>query len=65
MDAALVSAIACDGVRVKLHEARLKDGSNIAEARKLGIITADDVMLLEQDEVLRRKALGLDDLASE
>jgi acyl-CoA dehydrogenase len=65
MDAALVSAIACDGVRVKLHEARLKEGSNIADARELGIITANDVMLLEQDEVLRRKALGLDDLASE
>jgi len=63
MEAALASTIACEDLR--MHKTELMTGLNIAEAWELGIISLDEVSLLERDEVLRRKVLSLDDFAPE
>jgi acyl-CoA dehydrogenase len=63
LEAALVSATACDDLRMRKTE--LMTGLNIAEARELGIISLDEVVLLKHDEVLRSKVLNVDDFAPE
>lgn len=63
LEAALVSASACDDLRMRKTE--LMTGLSIAEARELGIISLDEVSLLKRDEVLRSKVLSLDDFAPE
>ena len=70
LEAALASTLACEPLLDRIEEARkagklkaLEELLRIAEARDLGIITADDALQLERDYALRRKVIMVDDFA--
>jgi acyl-CoA dehydrogenase len=72
LEAALASTLLCeplqDRLRVARKEGRLKaleELLRIAEARDIGIITAEQALQLERDYALRRKVIMVDDFASE
>ena len=57
-----------DRLRVARKEGRLKaleELLRIAEARDIGIITAEQALQLERDYALRRKVIMVDDFTSE
>jgi acyl-CoA dehydrogenase len=68
LEAALASTLLCEPLQAEVEKAR-KAGSirsrdekeQIAEARELGILTAEQVLLLERDYALRRKVIMVDD----
>ncbi|MDD2915298.1 MAG: acyl-CoA dehydrogenase [Gallionella sp.] len=70
LEAALHSTLACEPLQAKLDEAH-KSGKlrapeellRIAEARDLGIITAEQALQLQRDYALRRKVIMVDDFA--
>jgi acyl-CoA dehydrogenase len=70
LEAALASTLACEPLLDRLEQARkagklkaLEELLRIAEARDLGIITAEDALQLERDYALRRKVIMVDDFA--
>jgi acyl-CoA dehydrogenase len=72
LEAALASTLACEPLQAVLEKAR-KEGKlktreelqQIAEARGLGIIDAEQALQLERDYALRRKVIMVDDFAPE
>ena len=72
LEAALASTLVCEPLQAGLEKAR-KEGkikardevSQIAEARDLGIIDAEQALQLERDYALRRKVIMVDDFATE
>jgi acyl-CoA dehydrogenase len=72
LEAALASTLACEPLQAELEKAR-KEGKlksreellQIAEARELGIIDAEQALQLERDYALRRKVIMVDDFAPE
>jgi acyl-CoA dehydrogenase len=72
LEAALTSTLACEPLQAGLEKAR-KEGKfktrdevqQIAEARDLGIIDAEQALQLERDYALRRKVIMVDDFAPE
>lgn len=72
LEAALTSTLACESLQAILHAARksgqlksLEEVQRITEACDLGLINADQVVMLERDYALRRKVIMVDDFASE
>ncbi|MHB1237463.1 MAG: acyl-CoA dehydrogenase [Gallionella sp.] len=72
LEAALASTLASEPLLASLEEARkagklkaLEEPLRIAEARDLGIITAEQALQLERDYALRRKVIMVDDFAPE
>ncbi len=72
LEAALASTLACEPLQGKLQEARkagklkaLEELLRVAEARDIGIISAEEALLLERDYALRRKVIMVDDFAPE
>jgi acyl-CoA dehydrogenase len=72
LEAALDSTLLCeplqDRLRVARKEGRLKaleELLRIAEARDIGIITAEQALQLERDYALRRRVIMVDDFAAE
>ena len=70
LEAALASTLACEPLQAELEKARkvgqlrsLEELPRIVEARDLGIITAEQALLLERDYALRRKVIMVDDFA--
>jgi acyl-CoA dehydrogenase len=72
LEAALASTLACEPLQAGLEKAR-KEGKlkereelhQIAEAREIGIIDAEQALQLERDYALRRKVIMVDDFAPE
>ena len=72
LESALASTLACEPLQAGLEKAR-KEGKlkmhdelqQIAEARELGIIDAEQALQLQRDYALRRKVIMVDDFASE
>jgi acyl-CoA dehydrogenase len=72
LEAALASTLECEPLQERLHTAR-KSGRlkamtellRIAEARDVGIITAEQALQLERDYALRRKVIMVDDFSAE
>jgi len=72
LEAALASTLLCEPLQAEVEKAR-KEGKikareelqQIAEARELGIINAEQVKQLERDYALRRKVIMVDDFAPE
>ncbi|ADE12090.1 acyl-CoA dehydrogenase [Sideroxydans lithotrophicus] len=72
LEAALASTLACEPLQAELETAR-KAGKikareellQIAEARELGLIDAEQALQLERDYALRRKVIMVDDFAPE
>ncbi|MBI4807867.1 MAG: acyl-CoA dehydrogenase [Nitrosomonadales bacterium] len=72
LEAALASTLACEPLQAELEKAR-KEGKikareelqQIAEARELGLIDAEQALQLERDYALRRKVIMVDDFAPE
>ncbi len=72
LEAALASTLVCEPLQAELEKAR-KDGKlktyeelqQIAEARELGLIDAEQALQLERDYALRRKVIMVDDFTSE
>ena len=72
LEAALASTLACEPLQAELEKA-VKEGKlkareelqQIAEARELGIIDAEQALQLERDYALRRKVIMVDDFAPE
>ncbi|MDO8988586.1 MAG: acyl-CoA dehydrogenase [Sideroxyarcus sp.] len=72
LEAALASTLACEPLQSGLEKAR-KEGKikaheellQIAEARDLGLIDAEQALQLERDYALRRKVIMVDDFAAE
>ncbi len=72
LEAALASTLACEPLQAGIEKAR-KQGKfkaydelqQIAEARELGIVDAEQALQLERDYALRRKVIMVDDFASE
>ena len=72
LEAALVSTLLCESMQAELEKARkagqlgsLEELQRIAGARDLGIITAEQALLLERDYALRRKVIMVDDFVAE
>jgi acyl-CoA dehydrogenase len=70
LDAALASTLECEPLQAELEKARkagklkaLEELPRIAEARDLGLIDAEQALLLERDYALRRKVIMVDDFA--
>jgi acyl-CoA dehydrogenase len=71
LEAALLSTLKCEPIQATVAKAR-KEGKiksrdeleQIAEAGKLGIITAEQVAMLERDFALRRKVIMVNDFDS-
>jgi acyl-CoA dehydrogenase len=72
LEAALASTLLCEPLQAEVEKAH-KEGKikargelqQIAEARELGIINAEQVKQLERDYALRRKVIMVDDFAPE
>jgi acyl-CoA dehydrogenase len=72
LEAALASTLACEPLQAGLEKAR-KEGKlkmhdelrQIAEARGLGLIDAEQALQLQRDYALRRKVIMVDDFTSE
>ena len=72
LEAALASTLVCEPLQAGLEKAR-KEGKikareelqQIAEARELGIIDAEQALQLQRDYALRRKVIMVDDFAPE
>ncbi|TAJ77611.1 MAG: acyl-CoA dehydrogenase [Gallionellaceae bacterium] len=72
LEAALSSTLACEPVQAELSQARkagklkaLDELGQIAEARALGLISAEQALQLQRDYALRRKVIMVDDFAPE
>jgi len=72
LEAALASTLACEPLQAELEQARksgklnaMEELPRIAEARDLGLITAEQAQQLERDYALRRKVIMVDDFAAE
>ena len=72
LESALASTLLSEPLQAKVEEARkagkLKERDElprIAEARGLGILTAEQALQLERDYALRRKVIMVDDFAAE
>ncbi len=72
LEAALLSTLECEPLQAQLHAARregklkaMEELQRIFEARDIGLVTADQALLLERDYALRRKVIMVDDFASE
>ena len=72
LEAALASTLACEPLQAELEKARkagklkaYEELKQIAEARELGIIDAEQALQLERDYALRRKVIMVDDFAPE
>jgi acyl-CoA dehydrogenase len=70
LEAALASTLECEPLQAGLEKARkagklkaLEELPRIAEARDLGLIDAEQALLLERDYALRRKVIMVDDFA--
>jgi len=71
LEAALLSTLKCEPIQAVVAKAR-KEGKlksrdeleQLAEAGKLGIITAEQITLLERDYALRRKVIMVNDFDS-
>ncbi len=72
LEAAFASTLACEPLQAEIGKAR-REGKlkahdelqQIAEARELGIIDAEQALQLQRDYALRRKVIMVDDFASE
>ncbi len=71
LEAALSSTLLCEPLQAELVQARkagklksLDEVEQIAEAKGLGLITAEQAIQLERDYKLRRKVIMVDDFAS-
>ncbi len=72
LEAALHSTLQCEPLQAKVDAARkvgqlkaLDELARTAQARELGIINADEAVLLQRDYALRRKVIMVDDFAPE
>jgi acyl-CoA dehydrogenase len=72
LEAALASTLECEPLQAGLEKARkagklkaLEELLRIAEARDIGLIDAEQALLLERDYALRRKVIMVDDFAPE
>ena len=72
LEAALDSTLACEPLQAKIDAAQkagqvkaLEELKRIAEARELGIVSAEEARQLERDYALRRKVIMVDDFAPE
>jgi acyl-CoA dehydrogenase len=72
LEAALSSTLACEPLQAELAQARkagklkaMNELGQIAEARALDLITAEQAAQLERDYALRRKVIMVDDFAPE
>ncbi|KAF0204543.1 MAG: hypothetical protein FD173_1585 [Gallionellaceae bacterium] len=72
LEASLISTLLCEPMQAELAQARkagklkaLDEQGQIAEARGLGLINAEQAAQLERDYALRRKVIMVDDFASE
>jgi acyl-CoA dehydrogenase len=72
LEAALASTLDCEPLLATLEEARktgklkaLEELLRIAEARDLGLLSAEQALQLERDYALRRKVIMVDDFAPE
>jgi acyl-CoA dehydrogenase len=72
LEAALSSTLLCEPLQAELAQARkagklkaLDDVGQIAEAKELGLINAEQAAQLERDYALRRKVIMVDDFAPE
>ncbi|HCI12858.1 MAG: acyl-CoA dehydrogenase [Gallionellales bacterium GWA2_60_142] len=70
LEAALASTLECEPLQAELEKARkagklkaLEELPRIAEARDIGLIDAEQALLLERDYALRRKVIMVDDFA--
>lgn len=71
LEAALLSTLKCEPIRSIVAKAR-KEGKlksrdeqeQVAEAGKLGIITGEQIAMLERDYALRRKVIMVNDFDS-
>ena len=72
LEASLASTLVCEPLQAGLEKAR-KEGKikareelqQIAEARELGLIDAEQALQLQRDYALRRKVIMVDDFAPE
>ena len=68
LEAALLSTLKCEPIQALIGKAR-KEGKikardeqeQVVEAGKLGIVTAEQVAMLERDYALRRKVIMVND----
>ena len=72
LEASLTSTLLCESMQAELAQARkagklkaLDEQGQIAEARGLGLINAEQAAQLERDYALRRKVIMVDDFAPE
>lgn len=72
LEAALASTLECEPLQAELEKARkggklkaLEELPRISEARDIGLIDAEQALLLERDYALRRKVIMVDDFAPE
>jgi acyl-CoA dehydrogenase len=72
LEASLISTLLCEPMQAELAQARkagklkaLDEQGQIAEARGLGLINAEQAAQLERDYALRRKVIMVDDFAPE
>ena len=70
LEAVLLSTLECEPLQAKLHAARregklraMEELQRIAEAVKIGIITAEQALMLERDHALCRRVIMVDDFA--
>ncbi len=68
LEAALLSTLECEPLQAQLHAARregklkaMEELQRISEARDIGLVTAEQALLLERDYALRRKVIMVDD----
>ncbi len=71
LEAALASTLLCEPLQAELEQARkegrlvaLDELARISEARDIGLIDAEQTLLLERDYTLRRKVIMVDDFSS-
>ncbi|MDX8378567.1 MAG: acyl-CoA dehydrogenase [Gallionella sp.] len=72
LEVALISTLECESLQAILHAARksgqlksLEEVQRITEACDLGLINADQVVMLKRDYALRRKVIMVDDFSPE
>jgi acyl-CoA dehydrogenase len=72
LEAALASTLECEPLQAELEKARkagklkaLEELLRISEARDIGLIDAEQALLLERDYALRRKVIMVDDFAAD
>jgi acyl-CoA dehydrogenase len=70
LEAALASTLLCEPLQAVLHAARragrltaMDELARIAQARDIGLVTAEQALQLERDYALRRRVIMVDDFA--